>query len=254
MTKETKKYQDINAETIDKWVKSGWEWGKPISIEQFLQAKEGIWNVVLTPTKNVPREWFGDLRGKKVLGLASGGAQQMPIFVAAGAICTVLDYSPEQLKSEREFAEKAGYDIDVVRADMSKPLPFDDESFDLIFHPISNIYVQEVEPIFAECFRILKKGGVLLCGLDNGVNYIVDNEEKTIVNSLPFNPLAHTDQMTQLEMDDDGIQFSHTLAEQIGGQLKAGFILTDLYEDTNGNGRLHELNIPSCFATRAFKP
>lgn len=49
------------------------------------------------------------------------------------------------------------------------------------------------------------------------------------------------------------MQFSHTLEEQIGGQLKAGFTLTDLYEDTNGAGYLHEMNIPSFIATRAVK-
>ena len=53
--------------------------------------------------------------------------------------------------------------------------------------------------------------------------------------------------------NDWGIQFSHTLEEQIGGQLEAGFILTDLYEDTNGSGKLHESNIPSFWATRAVK-
>jgi len=40
-----------------------------------------------------------------------------------------------------------------------------------------------------------------------------------------------------------GIQFSHTIEEQIGGQLRAGFILTDIYQDTNGFGRLHEFNV-----------
>jgi hypothetical protein len=49
--------------------------------------------------------------------------------------------------------------------------------------------------------------------------------------------------MKQLEADDSGVQFSHTIEEQIGGQLKAGLMLTDLYEDTNGQGYLHELNI-----------
>ena len=49
------------------------------------------------------------------------------------------------------------------------------------------------------------------------------------------------------------MQFSHTAEEQIGGQLKAGFVLTDIYEDTNGEGRLHELNIPTFYATRAVK-
>jgi hypothetical protein len=53
--------------------------------------------------------------------------------------------------------------------------------------------------------------------------------------------------------DDDGVEFSHTLEEQIGGQLEAGFILQDLYEDTNGSGRLHNLNIPTFFATKALK-
>ena len=51
-----------------------------------------------------------------------------------------------------------------------------------------------------------------------------------------------------------GIQFSHTLEEQLGGQLRAGFTLTDVYEDTNGEGRLHEMGIPTFWATRAVKP
>ena len=86
-------YQDINAETIDRWVDEGWEWGMPISHEDYVRATEGEWDVLLTPTKPVPHEWFGDLAGKRVLGLAAGGGQQMPIFAALGARCTVLDYS-----------------------------------------------------------------------------------------------------------------------------------------------------------------
>ena len=68
-------YQDINSETIDRWVDEGWEWGKPISHEAYENAKNGKWDVLLTSTKPVPHSWFGDLKGKKVLGLASGGGQ-----------------------------------------------------------------------------------------------------------------------------------------------------------------------------------
>lgn len=35
--------------------------------------------------------------------------------------------------------------------------------------------------------------------------------------------------------------------------LEAGFIRTDLYEDTNGEGNLHEYNIPSFGATRKVR-
>lgn len=248
------KYQDINAATIDRWIEEGWEWGIPISHETYVKATEGKWDVVLTPTRPVPHEWFGSFAGKKVLGLASGGGQQIPVFAALGAECTVLDYSEKQLESERMVAEREGYPVNLVRADMTKPLPFADESFDLIFHPVSNCYVEEVRPIFRECFRVLKPGGVLLGGFDNGINYILDEKEEYLQNCLPFNPLKNPEQMRQLEAAGDGVQFSHTLEEQIGGQLEAGFLLTDVYEDTNGAGRLHEHGIPTFWATRAVKP
>lgn len=248
-----KTYQEINAETIDRWIEEGWEWGIAISHETYEKAQRGEWDVLLTPTRPVPHAWFGDLKGKKILGLASGGGQQMPIFAALGADCTVLDYSSKQIESEKAVAEREGYDIRIIRADMSQPLPFEDETFDLIFHPVSNVYVKEVKPIFKECYRVLKEGGVLLSGLDNGVNFLVDEEEERIVNQMPFDPLTNEEQRKQLEEQDCGMQFSHTIEEQIGGQLEAGFILNALYEDTNGEGRLHELGINSFLATRAVK-
>ena len=246
-------YQDINAKTIDRWIEEGWEWGTPISHEVYAAAAQGDWDVQLTPTKMVPHEWFGDLRGKKILGLASGGGQQMPIFAALGAECTVLDYSSKQIESERMVAEREGYEITIIQGDMTKPLPFEDNTFDLIFHPVSNCYVKEVIPIWKECFRVLKPGGYLLSGVDHYINYIVDEEEKEIVNSLPFDPLSNEEQRKQLEREDAGMQFSHSLEEQITGQLEAGFTLLDLYEDTNGEGRLHELNIPTFLAMRSVK-
>lgn len=247
-------YQDKNAETIDRWIEEGWEWGIPISHEEYEKARQGDWSMLLTPTKPVPREWFGSLKGKRVLGLASGGGQQMPVFAALGAVCTVFDYSPRQLESERLVAEREGYSIEIIRGDMTKPLPFADGSFDLIFHPVSNCYVREVKPIFKECFRVLAPGGVLLSGLDNGVNFLfVDEDKRDEMCVFPFDPVANPQQRKQMEEQDDGFQFSHTMEEQVGGQLEAGFRLTHLYEDTNGSGTFHEHNIPCFLATRAVK-
>ena len=246
-------YTDKNAEIIDRWVEEGWEWGTPITHEQFEAAKRGEWSIVLTPVKPVPRAWFGDLRGKNVLGLACGGGQQIPILSGCGAICTVMDYSPRQLQTEREVAEREGYEIHTVRADMTKPFPFADNAFDLIVHPVSNCYVREIDPIFRECFRVLKKGGILLCGLGNEVNYLVDDAEERIVHRMPFDPLVDETVRKELEESDSGMQFSHSVEDQLGGQLRAGFRLTDLFGDTNGFGRLHELNVECYLATRSVK-
>lgn len=246
-------YQDLNAATIDRWVEEGWEWGIPICHEDYLRAASGDWSMLLTPTKPVPKTWFPALAGCRVLGLAAGGGQQMPIFAACGAVCTVLDYSVRQIESERMVAAREGYEIETLRADMTQPLPFADESFDLIFHPVSNCYIREVEPVWRECFRVLRPGGLLMAGLDNGLNFLFDGDESHVTGFLPFDPLLHEEQRLALEREDCGMQFSHSIWEQIGGQLRAGFRLLDVYDDTNGEGYLHEHGAPAFWATLAQK-
>ncbi|MBO5396675.1 MAG: class I SAM-dependent methyltransferase [Clostridia bacterium] len=231
-------YTKINSETWDLWAKDGCEWTLPITHEEYKKTNAENFIVYLTPCIPVPREWFGDLKGKKVLGLASGGGQQMPVLSKLGAECTVFDYSDRQLDAEKMIAEREGYGINIVKGDMSKLLPFEDESFDLIFHPVSNVYVENVYHIWNECYRILKKGGRLLSGLDNGISFLFDeNDPLKVVNPLPFNPLKMPkERLDAMIANGDGVQFSHTLDEQIGGQLKAGFILKDLYEDRDREG------------------
>lgn len=80
-----------NREAWNRLAEAGNEWTRPVSPETIAAARQGDWSVFLTPSKPVPREWFGDLRGKSVLGLASGGGQQCPIFAAAGAEVTSFD-------------------------------------------------------------------------------------------------------------------------------------------------------------------
>ncbi len=247
------RYQDINAQTIGRWISEGWEWGKPIDHEVFTAAVAGHWSVRLTPTKLVPRNWFGNLKGKRVLALASGGGQQGPLFVAAGAEVTVLDYTPAQLDAERMVAAREGYEINLVQADMTNGLPFEDESFDLVFNPVSLCYVRELEGLWHEIARVLKTGGALLTGFDTIVNFLVDEAEERIVWSHPFDPLTQPETRSFLESSDGGMQFGHDLTQTLGGVLRAGLVISDLYEDTNGEGRLHNMHIPTYLALKATK-
>lgn len=166
----------------------------------------------------------------------------------------MLDYSERQLESERTVAAREGYDINIVRGDMTKRLPFEDEEFDIIFHPVSNCYIEDVSHVWRECFRVLKKGGRLLAGLDNGLNFLFDESEERVTESLPYNPLKNREQYERAMRSDWGLQFSHTIEEQIGGQLRAGFILRDVYEDVNSSGLLAEHGAPAFWATLAVKP
>ena len=231
-------------------------WTRPITHEEYEQTTAENYIVYLTPCVSVPHEWFGDLSGKKLLGLASGGGQQMPVFAKLGADCTLLDYSDRQLDADRAVAEREGYAINIVKADMTKCLPFDDAFFDIIFHPVSNCYIEDVQHVWNECYRVLKPGGVLLAGMDNGMNFLFaqDEEPLVVVNRLPYNPLKMPKEEFERIAAEDGVQFSHTLEEQIGGQLKAGFLLRALYEDRDreGCGVIREY-APQYYATMAVK-
>lgn len=101
---------------------------------------------------------------------------------------------------------------------------------------------------------MLRPGGGLLAGPDNGIRCLFDASETTPVNALPFDPLAAPAQMTQLKQEACGIPFSPTMEEQPGGQSEAGFVLPHLCEDANGGGRLHGHNVPCFLAARAVQP
>ena len=264
MDRPIEDYTQINARVWDTWAEGGLSYTVPLPHDEFIAAKRGQWSVILTAHRPVPQEWFrpylrnGKLDGYRILGLASGGGQQMPVFTALGAACTVMDLSDSQLASERMVAAREGYEIEIVQADMTKPFPFENDTFDLIFHPVANCYIEDVHPVWRECYRVLKPGGVLLAGLDNGMNFLVDDitaRPLVIKRGLPVNPLKlPPDELAELAASNDGFQFSHTLEDQIGGQLKAGFILTDVYEDVEDHPIAIEAGIPSFWASRALKP
>jgi 2-polyprenyl-3-methyl-5-hydroxy-6-metoxy-1,4-benzoquinol methylase len=117
-----------NRAAWDAQVAAGNRWTQPVSSDEVAGARAGDWQVVLTPTVPVPRGWFGDLRGKRVLGLASGGGQQGPLLAAAGAEVTIFDNSPAQLAQDRLVADRDGLTIATVQGDMRDLSAFADAS------------------------------------------------------------------------------------------------------------------------------
>jgi SAM-dependent methyltransferase len=249
-----------NRQAWDRQVQRGNRWTVPVSSEQIARARNGDWSIVLTPTKPVPLEWFPPLVGLDVLCLASGGGQQGPILAAAGASVTVFDNSPAQLAQDRLVAEREALKIETVQGDMADLSVFPDCRFDLIFHPVSNVFVPDIKPVWGEAFRVLKPGGVLLSGFMNPVQYLFDFPalERGELHVAHFIPYSDHESLTdedrgRLAEQDAPLEFGHTLADQIGGQIAAGFALTGFYEDIDPDTILGK-HIPSYIATRATKP
>lgn len=252
-----------NREAWNRESRAGSEWCTPAGDDVIAAAKRGKWSVVLTPNKPVPSEWFGDIRGKRVLCLASGGGQQAPVLAAAGADVTSFDLSEEQLGKDREVASRGDLSLECLQGDMTDLSRFAAESFDLVFHPVSNVFVPDVAAVWRECYRVLRVEGTLLAGFMNPSLFLFDHDEVeqtgalVVRYALPYREPDSLDAAAQERWRHSGrpAEFSHSLEAQIGGQVAAGFVVTGLYEDGwSDQATAFNRYSPVALATRALKP
>jgi SAM-dependent methyltransferase len=256
-------YLERNRRSWNSGVMSTSVWAQPVDAATIAAARAGRWQVLLTPRTPVPRAWLAGIEGRSVLCLASGGGQQAPVLAAAGAGVVSFDLSDEQLRKDRQVAEREGLDIRCVRGDMADLGCFDDASFDLIFHPASNVFVRDLAPVWRECHRVLRPGGTLLAGFMNPAVFLFDHDEADATGdlvvryTLPYSD-EHSLPADRLDARIDAgepLEFGHSLAAQIGGQTDAGFLIAGLYEDHWFDETWAFSNrSPVCIATRALRP
>ncbi len=252
-----------NQAVWDRMARENGDWSRPVTTETIQAARKGQWRVQLIPSE-LPAGWLDDVHGLRVLCLAASGGQQAPVLAAAGAEVVVLDASKEQLALDERVAKRDNLTLKTVLGDMQDLSAFEDESFDLIFHPISNLYIPNIRKVWAECFRVLRKGGKLLSGFYNPVVFVFDRSPDLAQSGLmkPAFILPYAD-ITDLSAEEiekklamnEAFVFGHTLAEQISGQLEAGLILTGFDEAFQPAPRfLIDKYMPTFIATCSIKP
>ena len=252
---------EFNRAAWDGKVQSSNQWTVPVSAEEIARARNGEPHIVLTPIKPVPLEWMAPLADKDVLLLAGGGGQQAPLIAAAGARVTTLDNSSLQLKQDEQVARREGLEIRTVLGKMQDLSMFDDASYDLIVHPCSNCFTPNVREVWSEAYRVLRVGGSLLSGFNDPLRYIFDYDEYENGNlvarhKIPYSDLEDMSPETRKQLIDEGeaLEFGHSLNDQIGGQIDAGFVLAGFYTDNFGDQKdaISPL-IDTFMATRAMK-
>jgi SAM-dependent methyltransferase len=252
--------REYNRYAWDAQVALGNKFTLPVGPEIIAKARQGIFDVVLTETKPVPHSWFPpNLKSADILGLACGGGQQGPVLAALGANVTIFDNSPAQLARDEDVAVREGLTIRTVEGDMRDLSVFNSGTFDLVFHPVSNVFCPEIRSVWREVSRVLRKGGLLLAGFANPVYYLFgttleEQEKLTVKYKIPYSDLEAFDSEELEAYMDDGtpFEFGHSLTDQIAGQTDAGLAITGFYEDICPDSPISKYH-PAYIATRAIK-
>ena len=247
-----------NREAWDKAVERDDPWTVPVPAEATERARRGDFQIVLTPTRPMPRTWLpASLAGVEILALAAGGGQQGPLLAAAGARVTVLDLSPRQLAQDRFVAGRDGLALATVEGDMAA-LPFADASFDVVLNPCSTCFVPDVRAVWREAARVLRRGGHLATGFINPTCYLFDKALERdgkfeVRYALPYADVTSLSDAERARYTSyqAPLEYSHTLSDHIGGQLEAGLALVAMYEDDWGGREPVDRYFKSFLATLA---
>lgn len=97
----------------------------------------------------------GKIRNKTLLDIGCGAGIHIKHYLKAGAKCSGIDLS----KTMIELAKQNCPNIDFKIGSMTK-LPFKNSSFDIVTASLSIDYIKNLQPVFKEVNRVLKKKGL----------------------------------------------------------------------------------------------
>lgn len=125
--------------------------------------------------RNLPTEkdlnLIGDVNGKKVLELGCGGANCGIALAKQGAIVTCSDISEQQLVHAKNNAKIENVTIDFIESPMEK-VEYENE-FDIVISIAALMYIEEIDKVFKNVNKMLKKGGIFVFSLNDPTFYSV---------------------------------------------------------------------------------
>lgn len=188
-----------------------------------------------------PTGWLGDsIAGRRVLCLAAGGGRHSQLYVAAGAIVTVVDLSPAMLQIDRQnqTAIKTGL-LRIIHSSMDHMPMLQTGEFDIVVQPVSTCYVPDLAPVFAEVARVLRPGGCYISQHKSPINLQASTDcdrhgryviEHGYYERSPAPKPNHQNECSKRLREPGAVEFSHRLETIFGGICRSGFVIEDVTE------------------------
>lgn len=137
--------------------------------DAFIEALQAIWgDGFLSP--GGPTEVAAMLNGRDVtdlrvldIGCGVGGVDALLVEIYGAAHVTAIDVEPRLIDHAARRISRLGLS-DRIEAILVEPgpLPFEAESFDVVFSKDAMLHIPEKESLYADVLRVLRSGGRLL--------------------------------------------------------------------------------------------
>ena len=178
--------------------------------------------------------WLGgDIRGRALLCVASGGGRQSALYAAAGASVTVVDISAEMLAIDRQVAAERGLEVRTIQASMDDLSALAAEAFDIVIQPVSTCYVPDVRPVYREIARVTRPGGLYISQHKQPASLQADIKPSPGGYELTesyYRTGRLPDVVGSPHREEGTLEFLHRWEELLGGMCRAGFAIEDVIE------------------------
>lgn len=194
--------------------------------------------------KKIVMNRFKRFNGEKILDLGCGYGFFTDYFRSIGANAVGIDGSEKMIEIAKERYPMTDFSV----MDITKPLDFENDSFDMVFSNQVFMDVENIDFVFSECNRLLKTGGILYYSIvhpafydchwlkdENGYRYAKAIEK--YIEPYQF----------KNEFWGETNHFHRPLSYYLNIAVKNGFILKEVVEPVSYDGKNKNSDLPLFF-------
>lgn len=193
---------------------------------------------------------FKQLNGERVLDLGCGYGWYTDFFARIGADAVGVDGSEKMIA----IAQERYPNLEFTIADIEKPLPFDNESFDIVFSNQVLMDIENADFVISECERVLKSDGIFYFGIVHPCFYDCKwlKDEKGYCYAKVMERYISSHKMSN-EYWGSTAHFHRPLSFYLNAAAKYGFILKEVCEPVSYDGVTKNNDLPLFFFAEFIK-
>ena len=194
--------------------------------------------------KRVVKARFEHFNGEKVLELCCGYGFYTDYFRSIGANVIGIDGSEKMIEIARKRYPNTAFSV----MDITTPLAFESNQFDVVFSNQVLMDIEDIDFVFSECRRILKPGGILYYSIVHPAFYDChwQKDENGYSYAKVIDKYIKPYQFTN-EFWGETEHFHRPLSDYLNVAAKNGFALKQTCEPVSYDGISKNSDLPLFF-------